>query len=234
MAKTKPKLSVLVDTNILIRAAMQEQERKELQALINYSNEGKIVFNLSEIVIDEIRKQSKGLENTLDTEIAKVSKKVREIFKDTIIWNELRDLENFVVAALYQYKGIKYEQFLNFLEELSNIEKNKNTRVIKPDLEKFYETQRKITKGELPKINSNDIHILDTLEEMSRKRKTETIIFVTENKKDFFETDGSGEFIKNDKGGFIIKGLSDRNIIGFVTTKKAVSYISKEIKENEV
>lgn len=37
MAKTKPKLSVLVDTNILIRAAMQEQERKELQALINYS-----------------------------------------------------------------------------------------------------------------------------------------------------------------------------------------------------
>ena len=164
MAKTKPKISVLVDTNILIRAAMQEQERKELQALINYSNEGKVVFNLSEIVIDEIQKQSKGLENTLDSEIAKVSKKVREIFKDTTIWNELRDLENFVVAALYQYKGIKYEQFLNFLEELSNIEKNKNTRVIKPDLEKFYETQRKITKGELPKINSNDIHILDTLE----------------------------------------------------------------------
>ena len=57
---------------------MQEQERKELQALINYSNEGKIVFNLSEIVIDEIQKQSKGLENTLDTEIAKVSKKVQK------------------------------------------------------------------------------------------------------------------------------------------------------------
>lgn len=233
MAKTKPKLSVFVDTNILIRAAMQEQERKDLQTLINYSNEGKVVFNLSEIVIDEIQKQSKGLENKLNEEIGKVSKKVREIFKDTTIWNELRDLENFVVDALYQYKGIKYEQFLNFLEELSNIEKNKNTRVIKPDLEKFYQTQRKITKGELPKINSNDIHILDTLEEMSRKRKTETIIFVTENKKDFFEIDESGEFIKNDKGGFIIKGLSDRKIIGFVTTKKAVSYINKEIKGSE-
>ena len=160
MAKTKPKLSVLVDANILIRAAMQEQERKDLHTLMNFTNEGKIYFNLSEIVIDEIQKQSKGLENTLNEEIAKVSSGVREIFKNTKIWNELRDFENFVVNALYEYKGIKYQQFLDFLKELSDIEKSKNTRIIKPDPEKFYQTQRKITKGELPKINSNDIHIL--------------------------------------------------------------------------
>ena len=153
-AKSKPKLSVLVDTNILIRAAMQEQERKELQTLINYSNEGRIVFNLSEIVIDEIQKQSRSLENRLNEEVAKVSGGVREVFQNTNIWNELRDFEKFVVDALYEYKGIKYKQFLDFLEELSKIEKNKNTRIIKPDPEKFYQTQRKITKGELPKINS--------------------------------------------------------------------------------
>ncbi len=44
MAKTKPKLSVLVDANILIRAAMQEQERKDLHTLMNFTNEGKIYF----------------------------------------------------------------------------------------------------------------------------------------------------------------------------------------------
>lgn len=111
-----------------------------------------------------------------------------------------------------------------------------NTRKIKlisPNAKRFYETQRKITRGELPKVNSNDLHIMDALEEFGKKQKESILCFVTENKKDFFIMDENGIFVKDTDGTFNVKIKNCSNIKGFVTLKQLVSFIEKQGEANE-
>ena len=231
MIKKKPKINVLVDTNILLRASIQEQERNELEQLIDYSKQGHIRLFISEIVIDEIEKSQKDFDNKLNQEISKVSQGIREIFKPGKIWNDLNDCENYLVDALYEYKGNKYNLYTEFIEEFNKLTNSNNITLLKPDLEKFYSIQREITKGNIPRINSNDIQILGCIEDLCSKMKNEKLYYITENKKDFFETDINGNYIKNPDGSYIIKGLEFDFVSGFVSIRQVLVHIKKELGE---
>ena len=101
-------IHVLVDTNVLIRASLQETERIELLKMLEFAKKRLIKFTMFEIVLDEFEKHNNKLEETLNKEIAKVSKGIREAISNCKLWNELNDLSNYVINALYNYKGEKY------------------------------------------------------------------------------------------------------------------------------
>ncbi len=222
------KLNVLVDTNTLIRASLQEKDRIDLIRLTNFAKKNVIKFILFEIVLDEFEKYSNKLEESLNKEIAKVSREIRNALSKCQLWNELNDLDEYLSNSLYNYQGEKYDQATSFIEEINKLIKSKKIKLISSDAKRYYETQRKITRGELPKINSNDLHIIDTLEELCKKQTNAIICFATENKKDFFETDINGNYIKNEDGTFIIKYLNYSNLKGFISLKQLVAFINKQ------
>lgn len=222
------KINVLIDTNVLIRASLQEKDRIELTKLIGFTKRKIIKFIIFEIVLDEFKKYSDKLEASLTQEIGKVSKEIRNSLAKCQLWNELNDLGDYLSNSLYKYKGEKYHQATSFIEEINNLVKNGKIKKIKPDVKRYYETQRKITRGLLPKINSSDLHIIDTLEEMCKKQTNGIICFVTENKKDFFKTDDNGNYIKNSDGSFVIKNLDSSNLKAFISLKQLVAFIQKE------
>lgn len=226
-------IHVLVDTNVLIRASLQETERIELLKMLEFAKKRLIKFTMFEIVLDEFEKHNNKLEETLNKEIAKVSKGIREAISNCKLWNELNDLSNYVINALYNYKGEKYNQATSFVEEIHKLVNTRKIKLISPNAKRFYETQRKITRGELPKVNSNDLHIMDALEEFSKKQKKSILCFVTENKKDFFIMDENGCFVKNTDETFNVKIKNCSNIKGFVTLKQLVSFIEKQGEVNE-
>lgn len=225
----KQKINILVDTNILLRASIQEPERNDLEQIIAYSKNGFIGLFISEIVIDEIEKSQKDFDNKLNQEISKISQGIRNIFKPGAIWNDLIDCEKYLVDALYEYKGKKYDLFTEFIEEFNKLTKSNKVTLLKPDLEKFYSIQREITKGNIPRINSNDIQILGCIEDLCSKIKNEKLYYITENKKDFFEMDTNGNYIKNPDGSYIIKGLDFDFLSGFVSIKQVLVHIKKEL-----
>ena len=222
------KLNALVDTNILIRASLQETERVELIRLIDFARKNEIRFILFEIVLDEFEKHGNKLEESLNKEIAKVSKEIRKALVKCQLWNELNDLGDYLSESLYTYKGEKYNEATSFIEEINKLIKSKKIKLVSPDTKRYYETQRKITRGELPKTKSNDLHIIDTLEELCKKQSGSIICFATENKKDFFKIDADGNYIKNTDGTFVIKDLNYQNLKGFISLKQLVSFIEKQ------
>lgn len=227
------RLNVLVDTNSLIRASLRESDRIELFKLINLAKNNVIKFVLFEIVLDEFEKYSNTLEESLSKEIAKASKEIRNALLKCKLWNELNDINEYISNSLYQYKGEKYNQATSFIKEINKLIKSKKIKLIKSDTKRYYETQRRITRGELPKINSNDLHIIDTLEELCKKQVGTIVCFATENKQDFFKTDENGNYIKNDDGTFVIKELNYENLKGFISLKQLVRFINKQGEVHE-
>ena len=73
------KINVLVDTNILIRASMNNQTRSEMLSLIDFAKSKKVNLIISEIVMDEITKHKSNLDERLSQEISKVSCGIRSL-----------------------------------------------------------------------------------------------------------------------------------------------------------
>lgn len=226
MAKNIQKINVLIDTNILIRASMDSQTRSEMLFLIKLTKLKKVRLIISEIVMDELNKYRSNLEDSISAEISKVSVAIRELFKGLKIWNELEDLKDFIVNKLYEYQGEKCNESNNFIAQLENLIEKKQIKTIKPNAKQFYERQRQFTKGEMPLNISNDIHIMDFIKELCDKKKTETICFVTDNKKDFFETDQNGNYVRDEIGAYKIKDLI--GAYGFINLKQITSFIEKQ------
>ena len=81
------KINVLIDTNVLIRASLQEKDRIELIKLIGFTKRKIIKFIIFEIVLDEFKKYSDILEASLTQEIGKVSKEIRNSLAKCQLWN---------------------------------------------------------------------------------------------------------------------------------------------------
>ena len=141
---------------------------------------------MSEIVMDELRKYKSNLDENLGKELSKVSCGIRKLFDELKLWNEMNDLEKYIVDKLYEYQGDKYKESNTFIEYLENLIQKKKIKTFKPNFRQYYERQREFTKGEKASRNSNDINIMDFIKEFHKKKKNEVICFVTENKKDFF------------------------------------------------
>lgn len=117
------KINVLFDTNVLIKASLQEKDRIELTKLIGLTKRKIIKFIMFEIVLDEFQKYSDKLEDSLTQEIGKVSKGIRNSLAKCQLWNELNDLGDYLSNSLYKYQGEKYHQATSFIEEINNLVK---------------------------------------------------------------------------------------------------------------
>lgn len=97
-------INVLVDTNVLIRASLQEDVRIELLKMLEFAKKRLIKFTMLEIVLDEFEKHNNKLEETLNQEIAKVSKGIRKEISNCKLWNELNDLSDYVIMHCISIK----------------------------------------------------------------------------------------------------------------------------------
>jgi len=227
-----PQIKVLIDTNLLIRASMQKNERVPLQSVIEYSKEGKVQLIVSEIIYDEMIKYETNFDKTLGVKITELGNEIRCVLKTITVPSDYFDFKEFMetemIKSLYQYKGNKEDEYSKFLLEFKDFFKTEYVSVEKPNMTRYYETDRKITRGEMKKINSNDIHLLDFIEEICESVLEGKVCFVTENKGDFFEHDLSGNYLMEDNR-YKVKGLTFPFLYGFSSILTAQRYIKRFI-----
>jgi len=229
----KPQIKILIDTNLLIRAALQKNERVPLQSIINFSKEGIAQLIISEIVFDEMIKHEKDFEKKLGKKITELGNEIRSVLKTINVPSDYFDFKEYMerkmINSLYLYKGEKEAEYADFLTEFKDFLKTEHVSVKKPDMGRYYETDRKITRGEIEKIKSNDTHLLDFIEEICESVQRELVYFVTDNKNDFFERDLNGDYLKQLDDSFKVKGLNFQFLRGFSSILAAQRSIKRHV-----